>query len=174
MQSDTPLMPTGYLRNVLLDGAKPFLYRSGVRSLLGIPDSGGSEIAFSHTMPPIGFTYPNSQFMGEPYIPHYSSDMTVSSALGTHGIDLEGDEEIVAKDPQQVMPPQAQSDRIANSISQANANGESEVMLKGIGQTSTATPEPDQQKVTKPVPVSGQERSSVEPSEVPERLRHRF
>ena len=169
MQSDTQLMPTSYLHNVLLDGAKPFLYRSGVRSLLGIPDSGGSEIAFSHTMPPIGFTYPNSQFMGEPYVSYHSSDLTVSSALGTQGIDLEGYEEIVAKDAQQFMPPQAQSERIAHSISQAKENGETKVMPKGIAQTSTATPEPDHKNVTRPVPVSGQEKSSVEPSQVSER-----
>jgi len=169
MQSDTQLMPTSYLRNVLLDGAKPFLYRSGVGSLLGIPDSGGSEIAFSHSMPPIGFTYPNSQFMGEPYISHYSSDMTVSSALGTHGIDLEGYKEIVARDAQQFMHPQAQTERIVHSISQAKEKGEAKVMPKGIAQTSTATPEPDQKNVIRPVPVSGQEKSSVEPSQVSER-----
>jgi hypothetical protein len=167
MQSDTQLMPTSYLHNVLLDGAKPFLYRSSVRSLLGIPDSGGSEIAFSHTMPPIGFTYPNSQFMGESYVSYHSSDLTVSSAVGTQGIDLEGYEEIVAKDAQQYMPPQVQSERIAHSISQAKENGETKVMPKGIAQSSTAMPEPDQKNVTRPVPVSGQEKSPVEVSERP-------
>lgn len=164
MQSDTQLMTTGYLRNVLLDGAKPFLYRSGVRSLLGIPDSGGSEIAFSHAMPTVGFAYPNSHFMGEPYLPPYFPDLAVGSALATQGIDIESNEEIVAKEAQQF-----QSESIAHSISQAKENPEPKVMPESMAQTSTATPESDQQNMVRPVPVSRQEKSLVEKSEMPEK-----
>src|SRR5205823_1775624 len=95
MQSETPYRPTSYLRDVLLDGAKPFLYRSGVRSLLGVPGSEDGEVVFS-TMPPVGFAYANSQFMGEPYISQYSPDLTVSSALGMQGVNLESNQEVVS------------------------------------------------------------------------------
>lgn len=46
----------GYLHGVLLDGAKPFLYRSGVRTLLGVPDAGGS-LHYAPPVPPAGFQY---------------------------------------------------------------------------------------------------------------------
>lgn len=148
MRSDTQQMPTRYLHSVLLDGAKPFLYRSGVRSLLGIPDSEGDEIVFSPTTPPVGFDYANSQFMREPYIPQYSPDLTVSSALGMQGVGLESPEELV-------------------KLSQAEESGENGVMPTGVAQQSATTPESGQQSVIRP--ASEPESISVEPSEMPER-----
>ncbi|MGH7775201.1 MAG: hypothetical protein ACREQA_23490, partial [Candidatus Binatia bacterium] len=156
-------MPTSYLHSVLLDGAKAFLYRSGVRSLLGIPDKEGGEVAFSPTVPPVGFTYPNSHFMGEPYIPQYSPDLTVSSALGMQGVDLESNEQIVPKGIQYETLSLARAGR----ITRAEESGENGVMPKGVAQQSSTTPEPGQQSLTRP--ASEQEKSSVEPSEMPER-----
>ena len=46
----------GYLQGVLLDGAKPFLHRNGVRTLLGVADGGGS-VAYAPPPPPAGFQY---------------------------------------------------------------------------------------------------------------------
>lgn len=68
MPSYKPQAPHSFLHRALSDGAKPFRYRSGVRSLLGIPDSEGSRLAFSPTLPPVGFRYANTPFVGEPYI----------------------------------------------------------------------------------------------------------
>lgn len=57
MQSDKNHAPDSYFRNVLLDGTKPFLYRSGVESLLGL----SGDIALKPTLYsgsiPVGFTY---------------------------------------------------------------------------------------------------------------------
>lgn len=164
MQSDVRPIPASYLHNVLSDGAKPFLYRSSVRSLLGIPDSGRNEIAFFSTMPPVGFTYPNFYLMGEPYTPPYSSDLAVSSAWGEREINLKRYENIATKDTQQFQP-----ERMAHSISQATENGGTELIPKGMVQTNTATPELDQQNVNEPAPASGQVKSSMEPAKVSER-----
>lgn len=46
----------GYLHGVLLDGAKPFLHRNGVRTLLGVADGGGSA-SYAPPPPPAGFQY---------------------------------------------------------------------------------------------------------------------
>ena len=47
-----------YLHTVLADGSRPFRYRAGVRSLLGIPESGeGERVRFSSLPPPVGFRY---------------------------------------------------------------------------------------------------------------------
>lgn len=46
----------GYLHGILLDGAKPFLYRGGARALLGVPDGGGG-ITYAPPLPPAGFQY---------------------------------------------------------------------------------------------------------------------
>lgn len=59
-------MSTSYVQSVLLDGATPFRYRIGVRSLLGVPESDGGDMIFSPAMPPIGLAYANSQFRGGP------------------------------------------------------------------------------------------------------------
>jgi len=73
MQSNRQQTLNSYLKNIMADGAKPFRYRSGVRSLLGIPDSEGGDLALSPILPPAAFRYTHHQFMGEPYATHYSS-----------------------------------------------------------------------------------------------------
>jgi hypothetical protein len=52
-----PPAPDGYLRRVLRQGSMPFRYRSGVRTLLGMPASGEDAIVGSAGMPPIEFRY---------------------------------------------------------------------------------------------------------------------
>lgn len=49
----------GYLHGVLLDGAKPFLYRSGVRTLLGVKDTDMESGIFPMPSPVAGFGYVN-------------------------------------------------------------------------------------------------------------------
>ncbi|NIM18423.1 MAG: hypothetical protein GTO45_41110, partial [Candidatus Aminicenantes bacterium] len=46
-----------YLYRALVYGAKPFLYRGRVRSLLGFPEWTGGDIAYPMGLPPVGFRY---------------------------------------------------------------------------------------------------------------------
>ncbi|WP_347275081.1 hypothetical protein [Candidatus Kuenenia sp.] len=66
MQADKPYISGNYLYSILADGARPFLYRSGVRLLLGIPDMDKSSLAFPTSIPAAGFRYANYQVMSEP------------------------------------------------------------------------------------------------------------
>ena len=66
MQADKPYIPGNYLYSILADGARPFIYRSGVRLLLGIPDMDKSILAFPQSISAAGFRYANYQFMSEP------------------------------------------------------------------------------------------------------------
>ncbi len=63
MPSDKNHAPDSYFRNVLLDGTKPFLYRSGVESLLGISGDISPKPTLSSGSIPVGFTY-MSQLLG--------------------------------------------------------------------------------------------------------------
>ncbi|GAN33276.1 MAG: hypothetical protein DYG83_02805 [Candidatus Brocadia sp. AMX2] len=66
MQSVKQYTTNSYLHDILNDGVKPFRYRNGVRSLLGIPDNDNGNLAFSPTIPLAGFVYENYQYRGEP------------------------------------------------------------------------------------------------------------
>jgi hypothetical protein len=66
MQSDKRQTSNSYFLNALVDGAKPFYYRRGVRSLLGFPESEGGNMAFSPTLPAVGFRYVNRPLLNEP------------------------------------------------------------------------------------------------------------
>lgn len=57
MQCDRKRESRGYLERVLIDGAKPFLYRSRVRTLLGLPEWDGDNRIFSSPSLPAGFKY---------------------------------------------------------------------------------------------------------------------
>ena len=59
MPSPDVMPPTAesYLWRVLRQGSIPFRYRSGVRSLLGMPASGEDAIVGAASMPPIEFRY---------------------------------------------------------------------------------------------------------------------
>jgi len=83
----------GYLHGILLDGAKPFLYRGGVRALLGVPDGGGG-ITYAPPLPPAGFQYV-----------HRSGD-------GPRAGSPDGDNEVVKEYP----------DRIARSVELEDAH----------------------------------------------------
>lgn len=65
MQSDKRQTSNSYLRNSLVDGVRPYYYREGVRSLLGFPESGEGKMAFSPTLPAIGFKYVNRPLLNE-------------------------------------------------------------------------------------------------------------
>lgn len=57
MSLESPLMVRGYLHQVLVNGATPFRYRSGVRSLLGMPDSNATVVPGAASLPPVEFLY---------------------------------------------------------------------------------------------------------------------
>ena len=58
----------GYLSRVLSDTAKPFRYRSGPRSLLGVVSGKETgKLAFSPTLPPAGFRFLDQSFNDNPY-----------------------------------------------------------------------------------------------------------
>ena len=67
----------GYLRRVLVDGARPFRYRGGVRALLGEPDGPGLLRA-TPPAPQPQFSYPRSAWAGETEVP----DRTLTMARG--------------------------------------------------------------------------------------------
>lgn len=121
-------MSASYLHTVLLDGAKPFLYRNGVRSLLGVPEGDGGEILFSSAVQPVGFAYANPQFMGEPHISPYRPDLAANPAF-----------------VRQFTPLQDQARKSSESYAGAEASGEHRVMPQGMAQQNTIGPaqEPD-------------------------------
>ena len=51
------LRPGNGLYALMLNGLKPFRYRSGVRVLLGLPDAQESPLFFLANLPPVGFRY---------------------------------------------------------------------------------------------------------------------
>ena len=57
MRTEQATHSNGYIRGVLQGGAKPFRYRSRVRSLLGSPDRDEEAIIFAPSVPPVGFRY---------------------------------------------------------------------------------------------------------------------
>ncbi|MDH4185695.1 MAG: hypothetical protein OEV08_01740 [Nitrospira sp.] len=127
-------MSANYLRNVLLDGAKPFLYRSGVRSLLGVPESDRCELVFSPAMPPVGFPYADPQFMGVPRISPYRPDLTANPGLRMQGVDLESNEEALSASAQQFTPLQARARKSTDSHAGVEGSGEHRVVPKGMAE----------------------------------------
>lgn len=72
----------GYLFGVLTDGIRPFRYRSGVHSLLGIPkDEAGNPVS-SPATPPVKFRYSKPRLMLEPFSAGYSPDTIAGKAIG--------------------------------------------------------------------------------------------
>lgn len=63
MPSDNPQFQTGYLKGTLISGLTPFLYRSRVRSLLGLPTAGTNKVSAGTTAPPVGFRYQNQAIL---------------------------------------------------------------------------------------------------------------
>ncbi|OPY75273.1 MAG: hypothetical protein A4E63_00384 [Syntrophorhabdus sp. PtaU1.Bin050] len=68
MQCDKEREFNGYLEGVLIDGAKSFLFRSRVRTLLGLPEWDGDNRIFSSPSLPVGFKYGRSLPRGEPFM----------------------------------------------------------------------------------------------------------
>ncbi len=85
MPSSVPGIPGSYLRNILADGVKPFHYRSGVRSLLGVPETDTGRFTFQPSLPPVGFRYiqqGESLIGGQPYMASYNPDKESFSQNG--------------------------------------------------------------------------------------------
>jgi hypothetical protein len=70
----------GYLWRSLAPAAKRFYFRSRVRALLGLPDSGGVEMNFPQPLPFGGFTYPIPRFSGLAEVPDESIGTVRSSS----------------------------------------------------------------------------------------------
>ncbi len=65
---------SGYLHNVLRDGAKPFRYRSAVRTLLGLlPVENKGGLSFLQSLPPVGFRYSNNPSVADGFSRYSSS-----------------------------------------------------------------------------------------------------
>lgn len=167
MLPETQRMPTSYLSSVLLDGAKAFSYRSGVRSLLGVPDNEEGKVAFSPSMPPVGFTYPNFQFIGKSYSPQYSLDEIVQPALDMRGSEVESSDEIISDNMQRFPSSRTGIEAVTYFGMQAKEEiEEKDAMPKAVAQQTALHPELDQQNLTSP--ISKQERNSVEPFAMPD------
>ncbi len=106
MQSVKQYTPNSYLHDILIDGVKPFRYRSGVRSLLGIPDNDNGNLTFSPTMPLAGFVYENYQYSGEPSMTdrNFSHENDRSVLHGKQWIKSEDYQGIIHKNIHQNSP----------------------------------------------------------------------
>lgn len=105
MLSEKQNSSISYLYQVLRDGARPFRYRNGVRSLLGTPDNERIRLLFFSTLPPGGFTYANIQFMEEPNITGYSPFKPDRSALaGEPGMGLDDSQSRVQNIQSRLIP----------------------------------------------------------------------
>ena len=141
MRSDKGQAPSGYLHSVLADGAKPFRYRSGVRSLLGIPDSEGGDLAFSPTLPPVGFRY---EFRGEPYLPpqHPPRAATRLASNSEPAVGLEGSQNVALEDIQVDAP----IERAGIEISSAFETSQQPILEKVTGQNEVLIKDPSRER----------------------------
>jgi hypothetical protein len=82
MPSDSQQTRIGYWRRTLISGSIPFLYRSRIRSLLGIPSARTNNVSAGTTIPPVGFRYQNQAFFeGRAGINQAVNAMAPNSAL---------------------------------------------------------------------------------------------
>lgn len=154
-------MPVSYFRRVLLDGAKPFVYRKGVRSLLGVPESDGGGMVFSPAMPPSGFPYTNPQFMEEPYRSPYPHDLTAHSTLRMRGVDRESNEAVPSASAHQSSLFHASARKRPNSSIEVEGDGAPCVMPPDVASQNIVGLASEQNtNVTKPSHTS-QESSAV-------------
>lgn len=65
MPADGQHIQQGYLHGILVNGTKPFRYRSGIRTLLGLPSSLDARIAYPLPLPPAGFNYLRTAALNE-------------------------------------------------------------------------------------------------------------
>ncbi len=66
MPSEQRPQPQAYLYKALADGAKPFRYRSGIRTLLGQPENPDTQVSHPLPLPPAGFHYLRQASFDEP------------------------------------------------------------------------------------------------------------
>lgn len=81
MRSDEGDPQRGYLHRVLADGVRPFRYRGGVSSLLGVSESEGRNLVLSRVLPPVGFRYAEHPVRVEPFRTQYPPSMTGNQAF---------------------------------------------------------------------------------------------
>lgn len=65
MPAEVQHVQQGYLYGILVNGTKPFRYRSGIRTLLGLPSSLDARIAYPLPLPPAGFNYLRTATLNE-------------------------------------------------------------------------------------------------------------
>jgi hypothetical protein len=112
MAPETRHSGKGYLRRSLAQGVEPFHFRSGVRALLGLPDSSGVEMNAPPSFPVAGFTYAFPQFSGEFEIP----DEFFQSAHGRVSAAQMGLSSFTATAPQAPALPERQSPRGSRAV----------------------------------------------------------
>jgi len=65
MPSEKSAPNPGYLQKILVNGTKPFRYRSGIRTLLGLPENPDRQMSYPLPLPLAGFHYLRNAFFDE-------------------------------------------------------------------------------------------------------------
>lgn len=144
MRSETQPESGSYLQGVLVDGNRPFVYRSGIRSLLGMPAWGGSSRIFSRTSPPTGFIYGTNRFWNEPFGGPFSDNGTAEApprpeANGLHEVSAETDSQ--ALQSQRANPADSAQD-FPFPLTRGKEDFEEHIRLRGAGPLSKQWPGP--------------------------------
>jgi hypothetical protein len=87
MRSGKPKPQGSYLFSVLADGSKPFRFRSGVCSLLGIPEDERGKSVSARTLPPVGFKYIYNPFYYQMWSTPESSETFASENISFQELD---------------------------------------------------------------------------------------
>jgi hypothetical protein len=97
MPSDERAPFEGYLLGVLADGARPFLYRTNVRTLLGVPKADSDYPVFSPMLPPVGFKYAarDTSFFHNAGTPSLEQDPDEPTAVAGASINDNGRTQLV-------------------------------------------------------------------------------
>lgn len=141
MQADKPYISSNYLYSILADGARPFLYRSGVRLLLGIPDMDKSSLTFPPSIPAAGFRYANYQFMSEPF--------NITQYLPPMLNETESSQDIIEESIQQNIPSTSVTiNNIHEGTFQKKEINQNNALIKKISRELETIPESKQEKVS--------------------------
>lgn len=145
MQADKPYISSTYLYSILTDGARPFLYRSGVRLLLGVTDMDKNSLAFPPSMPAAGFRYANYPFTREPF--------NITQYLPPMLNETESSQDIIGENIQQTIPSASVTiNNIHEGTSQKKEINQNNALIKKISQEIETIPASKQEKVSlKPV-----------------------
>ncbi|OPY74157.1 MAG: hypothetical protein A4E62_00014 [Syntrophorhabdus sp. PtaU1.Bin002] len=150
MQCDKDRESRGYLERVVIDGAKPFLFRSRVRTLLGLPEWDGDNRIFSSPSLPVGFKYGRGlprdvPFAGTPYsYTRTGEGQPTGGRRSPYGVSEETDLNIFASG--KTFPYESEEDghrRTAqNNEGLEDKTVKNDIFVKGTGFSGHRLPEP--------------------------------